>query len=240
MTVAIAAFYKFVRIDRPDALREPLETAAGNLGARGTILLASEGINASISAAPEAMARFLSELRADARFADLEAKTAVAAAHPFRRLKVKVKPEIITFRQPAADPAVAVGTYVEPEHWNALISDPDVVVIDTRNAFEVTAGTFPGAVNPQTRCFSEFARFVDEDLAALRDRKIALFCTGGIRCEKATAYMKTQGFEKVYHLKGGILAYLEHLPPREQMWLGACVVFDDREAVHPRPASNAG
>jgi UPF0176 protein len=231
MTVTVEAFYKFVAIAAPPALRDALEHSARDLGVRGTILIAAEGINATISAAPDDMAAFMARLRRDPRFADLESKVAIAEAHPFRRLKVKVKPEIVTFRQSAADPSVAVGAYVTPQDWNALISDPEVVVVDTRNAFEVAAGSFPGAIDPHTRRFSDFAGFVDGQLSDMRHRRIALFCTGGIRCEKATAYMRDRGFERVYHLKGGILAYLDRVPAKQSLWRGACVVFDERETV---------
>ena len=195
------------------------------------MLVASEGINGTISGARAQMAQFLAGLRADARFADLDVKEALADAHPFKRLKVKVKREIITLRRPEADPSVAVGTYVAPQDWNALIADPDVLVLDTRNAYEVEAGTFERAVDPKIRIFGEFPGFVAENLDPQRDRKIAMFCTGGIRCEKASAYLKRLGFAEVYHLKGGILAYLAQVPAGESRWRGGCFVFDERETV---------
>ena len=231
MSVTVSAFYKFVTIADPSALRWHLLAALAAADARGTILLAPEGINGTISAAPTAMAAFLAGLRADPRFADLTTKNASTPAHPFRRLKVKVKREILTFGHPEADPTVRVGTYVRPQDWNTLISDPDVMVLDTRNAYEVAVGTFSRAVDPGTRRFGEFANYVRENLDPARHRRIAMFCTGGIRCEKASAYMVEAGFPEVYHLQGGILAYLAAVPPEQSLWQGACFVFDERAAV---------
>ncbi|MFZ4808256.1 MAG: rhodanese-related sulfurtransferase [Hyphomicrobiaceae bacterium] len=239
MSVTVSAFYKFVAIADPPALRAHLLAALAAAEARGTILLAPEGINGTISAAAAAMAAFLAGLRADPRFADLITKNASAAAHPFRRLKVKVKREILTFGHPEADPTVRVGTYVRPEDWNALICDPNVLVLDTRNAYEVAVGTFAGAVDPGTRRFGEFADYVRANLDPGRHRRVAMFCTGGIRCEKASAYMMAAGFPEVYHLEGGILAYLAAVPPEQSLWRGACFVFDERAAVDAATTGDA-
>jgi UPF0176 protein len=228
MTIAVAAFYKFVTIDGPQALRDQM---FATMHIKGTILLAHEGINGTISAPPAAMTEFLGELRADPRFADLVTKDATTDRHPFQRLKVKVKREIITFGHTEADPSKIVGTYVKPHDWNALISDPDVLVVDTRNAYEVAVGTFQGAVDPQTRRFSDWPNYVRDNLDPSHHRKVAMFCTGGIRCEKASAYLKTQGFDAVYHLEGGILNYLAVIPRDDSLWQGECFVFDEREAV---------
>jgi UPF0176 protein len=231
MTIAVAAFYKFVRIDDATGLRERLFTDLQARGMRGTILLAAEGINGTISAAPDEMAAFLSALRRDPRFADMVSKDALAARHPFRRLKVKVKREIIAFGQAGCDPTVRGGTYVSPADWNALIADPDVLVLDTRNAYEVAAGTFAGAVDPKTRRFGDLPGFVAEALDPTKHRRIAMFCTGGIRCEKASAYLLSLGFPEVFHLQGGILNYLAHVKGSDSLWRGDCFVFDEREGV---------
>ena len=231
MTVAVAAFYKFVRIEDPPMLRGRLLEALRARAMKGTILLAHEGINGTISGAPAAMCAFVGELRADPRFADLVTKDATTDAHPFRRLKVKVKREIISFRRPEADPSVVVGTFVAPADWNALISAPDVLVLDTRNAYEVAAGTFKGAVDPGTRRFGELPQFVEANLDPDKHRRIAMFCTGGIRCEKASAYLKSLGFAEVYHLQGGILSYLAQVPREASLFSGDCFVFDERATV---------
>ncbi len=231
MTVQVSAFYKFVRIEHATTLRDQLFAALQACGARGTILLATEGINGTISAEPQAMAQFLSDLRADPRFADLATKDAAADAHPFKRLKVKLKREIISFRQPSADPTVHAGTYVKPQDWNALISDPSVLVLDTRNSYEVEAGTFRGAVDPKTRRFGDLPTYVAAHLDPAKHTKVAMFCTGGIRCEKASAYMLSQGFAEVFHLEGGILNYLAQVPREESLFEGGCFVFDERETV---------
>ncbi len=231
MSIKVSAFYKFVRIDDPDALREILFAALQARAMKGTILLAGEGINGTISGTPDAMADFLDELRRDSRFADLVTKDSTAGAHPFQRLKVKVKREIISFGHPGADPSQHVGTYVAPQDWNALICDPDVFLLDTRNAYEVTVGTFAGAVDPKTRRFGDLPAFVKDNLDPARHRKIAMFCTGGIRCEKASAYLMSIGFPEVYHLRGGILSYLASVPREASLWHGDCFVFDEREGV---------
>ena len=231
MTLVVSAFYKFVRIDDAPLLRAALLDELSQREMKGTILIASEGINGTISGSADAMTGFMAGLRADPRFSDLATKAATADVHPFQRLKVKVKRAIITFGPVEADPSVRVGTYVAPEDWNALISEPDVLVLDTRNAYEVAAGTFAGAVDPKTRTFSELPAFVEAALEPERNPRIAMFCTGGIRCEKASAYLKSLGFPEVYHLKGGILAYLGKVPPEQSLFAGECFVFDERETV---------
>ncbi len=200
-------------------------------GIKGTILIASEGINGTVSGTAGAIDALLSAVRVETRLADLAAKFSEARAHPFQRLKVKIKREIVTFGVPEAKPAVATGELVEPEDWNALISDPDVIIIDTRNDYEVAVGTFEGARNPQTRAFNEFPDYVSRTLAGDRSRKIAMFCTGGIRCEKASAFLLREGFANVRQLHGGILRYLERIAPEESLWRGECFVFDERVAL---------
>jgi UPF0176 protein len=231
MTIAVAAFYKFVTIEDGPVLRERLLASMAARELKGTILLAQEGINGTISATPAAMAAFLSELRSDLRFADLVTKDAVTDGHPFKRLKVKLKREIITLGVPEADPSKRVGAYVKPQDWNTLISDPSVFVLDTRNAYEIEAGTFRGAADPGTRRFGEFPVYVREKLDPAKHTKVAMFCTGGIRCEKASAYLLSQGFPEVYHLEGGILNYLAKVPSTDSLFGGACFVFDERVAV---------
>lgn len=231
MSITVSTFYKFATIDDPDALKTEVSARACSLGIKGTILIAHEGINATISGNTAGIAALLEWLRADDRFRNMEDKQSLASAHPFRRLKVKVKPEIVTFGHPDIDPSQNAGTYVPPERWNALIQDPDVVVIDTRNAYEVGIGTFQGAIDPQTETFQDFAKFADATLNTSKHRKIAMFCTGGIRCEKATAYLRARGFSDVYHLQGGILKYLKVVPKSESLWQGACYIFDDRVAL---------
>jgi UPF0176 protein len=229
--VTVAAFYKFVAVEDCAALKAQLHEHMRRREMRGTILIASEGINGTISAAPQVMVEFLAWLRSDARFADLATKEAQADGHPFKRTKVRLKREIISLRRPEADPTKCVGTYVEPRHWNKLVSDPDVVLVDTRNVYEVEAGTFRGARDPKTRSFGQFPDYVAEKLDPSRDKKIAMFCTGGIRCEKASALLLAQGFSEVYHLQGGILQYLKDVPAEESLFDGECFVFDERETV---------
>ncbi len=231
MTVSVSAFYQFVHIAEPQALRDALFLALRACDARGTILLAKEGINGTISAVPNAMATFLTDLRTDTRFSTLAVKTATTAEHPFKRLKVKVKREIIAFRHEGADPTVRAGTYVKPQDWNALISDPTVLVLDTRNAYEVKAGTFRRAIDPKTRSFGDLPAYIAANLDPTAHTKVAMFCTGGIRCEKASAYMLAQGFPEVFHLEGGILNYLDQVPRRDSLFDGTCFVFDERETV---------
>ena len=230
-TIEIAAFYKFARLPHFAALQKPILDLCAAQGIRGTILLAPEGINGTVGGTPQAMSRFLADLRTLTGLADLDHKTSHAEAMPFLRMKVRLKDEIVTLGDPTVDPLEMVGSYVEPKDWNALISDPDVLVVDTRNEFEVRIGSFHGAVDPKTRSFGDFPTFVHDQLDPTRHKKVAMFCTGGIRCEKATSLLKREGFAEVYHLKGGILKYLEEVAPSESLWEGACFVFDERVAV---------
>jgi UPF0176 protein len=230
-----AALYKFV--DLPDfaAMHDPLLACCEAHQVKGTLLLASEGINGTI-AGPEAGVRaVLAHLRSDARLAQLVHKESWSAKPPFLRMKVRLKKEIVTLRVPELDPNKTVGQYVKPQDWNALLSDPDVVLIDTRNDYEVAIGTFKGAINPDIKTFTELPVWLDAQPGlsgeAAKKRKVAMFCTGGIRCEKSTALMKMRGFDEVYHLEGGILKYLEEVPPEESVWEGECFVFDERVSV---------
>ena len=229
--IAVSAFYKFVALPDQLSLRATLLEACRNLGIRGTILLATEGINGTIAGEPAQLAAAMAFIRSLPPFLDLESKESEALAMPFKRMKVRLKTEIVTMGVPDIDPKKWAGTYVEPTAWNGLIADPDVLVIDTRNSFEVSAGTFSGAVDPGTRSFSEFPQYVERHLDDARRKKIAMFCTGGIRCEKATSYMRRQGFEQVFHLKGGILKYLETVSKEQSLWNGRCFVFDERETL---------
>ena len=237
MTVVVSAFYKFVAIADPAALRADLRRALASRAMKGTVLVAPEGINGTISGSADALADFLAGLRADPRFAGLTTKDAAAAGHPFKRLKVKLKREIISLRRPDADPTHRVGTYVKPQDWNALIRDPDVLVVDTRNRYEIEAGTFARAIDPDLAHFTGWPEFVERCLADKRDRKIAMFCTGGIRCEKASAHLLARGFREVYHLEGGILAYLAAVPAADSLWQGRCFVFDERGTVDAATAA---
>ena len=227
----VAAFYKFVAIDHPAALQADLREFCAARAIKGTILVAREGINATLSGAESDVRAFIDVLGADARFSDLAVKFSPAGRHPFQRLKVKVKPEIVTFGIGETRPSAAAAHAVELEDWNALISDPDVVVVDTRNDYEVEVGTFKGARDPHTRAFREFPDFVARELAGNRQKKIAMFCTGGIRCEKASAYLLSKGFENVYQLNGGILRYIERVATADSLWRGECFVFDERVAL---------
>ena len=230
-TIVVAALYKFVTLKDFGALRQPLLAAMKTHGVKGTLLLAPEGINGTISGARNAIDGFLNYLKSDARFADLDHKESFCNEDPFYRSKVKLKKEIVTIGVEGVDPSIQAGTYVEPADWNALIADPDVLLIDTRNDYEVALGTFEGAADPRTSSFGEFPKFVDENLDPAKHRKVAMFCTGGIRCEKASSHLVSQGFREVYHLKGGILKYLEEIPAQESKWRGECFVFDHRVAV---------
>jgi len=227
----VAALYKFVRLPDYRALREPLKQQLREHDVKGTLLLAEEGINGTIAGPRPGIEAVLGWLRSDPRLADLRHKESEAAEQPFYRTKVKLKREIVTMGVEGIDPTAAVGTYVQPEDWNALISSPDVLLIDARNRYEVDLGTFDGALDPETDSFREFPAYLDEVLQGNRQQKVAMFCTGGIRCEKATSYLKEKGFEHVYHLHGGILQYLEEVSPAETKWAGDCFVFDERVAV---------
>lgn len=230
-----AAFYKFV--DLPDyAERKPALLAfCESRQVKGLILLAREGINSTIAGAPDDVHAVLAYLRADPRLADLQHKESFADKAPFYRMKVRLKKEIVTMQVEGISPTHMAGTYVKPKDWNALISDPDVVVVDTRNDYEVGIGTFAGAINPHIKTFAELPQWVQQSerlqARAGKKPKVAMFCTGGIRCEKSTAYLRAQGFEEVYHLEGGILKYLEEVPPAQSLWHGECFVFDERVSV---------
>jgi UPF0176 protein len=230
-----AALYKFVSLPDYKSLQDPILVACVSNHIKGTLLLAEEGINGTIAGLPEDIHHFLHFLRTNPlfgkRFADLEHKESFASDHPFYRMKVKLKKEIVTLGVAGVSPTKKVGTYIKPEDWNALISDPDVVLIDTRNDYEVDIGTFKGAIDPKTTTFREFPEYVARHFDKTKHKKVAMFCTGGIRCEKASSYMMDQGFEEVYHLQGGILKYLETVPEAESMWQGECFVFDQRVAV---------
>lgn len=232
--IVVAALYKFVSLPDFREISGPLKAECEALGLKGTLLLAHEGINGTVAGTRAGIEGILAYLRADERLADLEHKESPSDDQPFYRMKVKLKQEIVTMGIEDIDPLRSVGTYVEPQDWNALISDPDVLVIDTRNHYEYAIGSFERAQDPETETFREFPRYVKDHLDPGQHKKVAMFCTGGIRCEKATAYMKEQGFEEVYHLQGGILKYLEEVPPEQSLWRGECFVFDNRVAVNHR------
>ena len=231
MSYCVAALYHFAPLPDYERLRAPLQGMCDLLGLTGTILLAREGINGTIAGSDAAIADILAFLRADPRLAELDHKESRAAENPFYRMKVRLKKEIVTMGVEGIDPNEVVGTYVEPDQWNDLITDPDVILIDTRNDYEVEIGTFKGAVNPDTQTFREFPKWVEDNRETLNKPKVAMFCTGGIRCEKASAFMKKNGFDAVYHLKGGILKYLETQSEESSLWEGDCFVFDQRVAV---------
>ena len=234
MMLKVAAFYQFAALPDFRQLREPLRAICKGLGLRGSVLLAHEGINGTLAGSADGIDAFVGELRHGTLFGDrldnLELKFSQSSEMPFQRMKVRLKKEIVTLGA-AVDPTRQVGTYVEPADWNALISAPDTLVIDTRNAFEVAMGTFEGAVDPGIRSFGQFKEFAAQQLDPQKHRKIAMFCTGGIRCEKASAWLLARGFSEVYHLKGGILRYLEGVPEGQSRWRGKCFVFDERVAL---------
>lgn len=231
MSITVSTFYKFVSLDALAGLKSELLGLCRAHGIKGTILLAQEGINSTISGSAGGIAAVLDWLRADPRFSGLVSKESQTAAQPFKRMKVRLKREIVTLGAPEADPNVRVGTYVPPDQWNALISEPGVVLLDTRNDYEFKIGSFKGARDPGTKSFGEFRDYVKTHLDPVRDRRVATFCTGGIRCEKATAYLLAHGFSEVYHLEGGILKYLETVPKERSLWEGDCFVFDERVAL---------
>ncbi|MFV8783845.1 rhodanese-related sulfurtransferase [Microbulbifer sp. SA54] len=232
MNVVVCALYKFVTLDNFESLREPLLNTLLKHEVRGTLLLAKEGINGTVAGSRAGIDALLAYLKSDPRLAELDYKESYTEAMPFLRSKVKLKREIVTMGVEGIDPRRTVGTYVKPADWNALISDPEVLLIDTRNDYEVQVGTFEHAVNPKTTAFREFPDYVKEHLDPQKHKKVAMFCTGGIRCEKSTAYLKEQGFDEVYHLHGGILKYLEEVPKEETLWRGECFVFDERVTVN--------
>jgi UPF0176 protein len=229
--IVVVALYKFVTLEDYQALRQPLlDTMLAN-GVKGTLLLAWEGINGTIAGPREGMDAVLTWLRSDARLSDLDHKESLCADMPFYRTKVKLKKEIVTIGVERVCPNETVGTYVEPTDWNALISDPEVLLIDTRNDYEVSIGTFEGAIDPKTQSFREFPEYVKAHYDPEKHKKVAMFCTGGIRCEKASSFMLQQGFDEVFHLKGGILKYFEEVPAEQSRWNGECFVFDNRVTV---------
>jgi UPF0176 protein len=229
--IRVAALYRFCRLDRPEALRKPLAAFCYEQGIKGTLLLASEGVNGTVAGSPEAIDTLLARLHEIPGMAGLEVKFSAAAAMPFHRMKVRLKKEIVTMGVEAVDPLTDAGAYVEPAAWNALISDRETVVVDTRNDYEVALGSFRNALDPGTKSFREFPGWVADHRPALEGRKVAMFCTGGIRCEKATAYVRSLGIKDVFHLKGGILKYLETVQEEESLWQGECFVFDERVSV---------
>jgi UPF0176 protein len=235
MPYKVAAFYQFAGLPDFRELREPLRAICAGLKLKGSVLLAHEGINGTVAGSTEAVAALIEELRRGdlfgGRLDNLEPKFSSASAMPFQRLKVRLKKEIVTLGDAAADPTRQVGIYVDPADWNALIATPDTLVIDTRNAFEVAMGTFTGSVDPGIRSFGQFKEFAATHLDPAKHRRVAMFCTGGIRCEKASSYLLSRGFAEVYHLKGGILKYLEGVPEAGSRWRGECFVFDDRVAL---------
>jgi UPF0176 protein len=235
MPYQVAAFYQFAALPDFRELRAPLRAICAGLELKGSVLLAHEGINGTLAGGADAIGELIGHLRSGEPFGgrldNLELKFSQAKAMPFRRLKIRLKKEIVTLGDMAADPTRQVGTYIEPSDWNALIAAPDTLVIDTRNAFEVAMGTFEGAVDPGIRSFGQFREFAARHLDPAKHRRVAMFCTGGIRCEKASSYLLAHGFAEVYHLKGGILKYLEGVPEAQSRWHGECFVFDDRVAL---------
>lgn len=230
--IVVCALYKFVTLENFKALRQPLHDVMEDHQVRGTLLLAHEGINGTVAGSRQSINALLDWLRADPRLSDIDPKESYTDSLPFNRAKVKLKKEIVTMGVEGIDPKRAVGTYISPKDWNKLISDPDVILVDTRNDYEYKVGTFKNAINPNTESFREFPRYVQDNLNPERHKKVAMFCTGGIRCEKSTAFLKEQGFAEVYHLKGGILKYLEEVPSQETLWEGECFVFDERVTVN--------
>ena len=231
----VAALYRFTRLEDHASLRAPLDLVCRGNDIRGTLLLAPEGINGTIAGSPDGIARVIEHIRALPGCEELDVKLSHAAAMPFHRMKVRLKREIVTMGEAGIDPLASVGTYVEPEAWNALISDPDTVLVDTRNDYEVAVGTFAGAIDPRTATFRQFPHWFRSQRETLlgkgRQPKVAMFCTGGIRCEKSTAFLRQEGVAEVYHLKGGILRYLETIPREQSLWQGECFVFDERVTV---------
>ena len=230
--IVVSALYHFVRLDDYQSLRQPLYDFMIDHEIRGTLLLASEGINGTVAGSNKAIEKLHGWLRADGRLKDLRTKESYHNTMPFYRTRVKLKKEIVTMGIQGIDPNQVVGSYVKPEDWNALLADPDVLLVDTRNDYEVAIGTFKNALNPETETFRQFPDYVKSNLNPGKHKKVAMFCTGGIRCEKSTAYLKEQGFEEVYHLQGGILKYLETVPEADSMWQGECFVFDNRVSVN--------
>ena len=235
MSHRVAAFYQFAALPDFRELREPLRAICADLKLKGSVLLAHEGINGTLAGSAEATGELINKLCDSdlfgGRLDNLELKFSQASAMPFQRLKIRLKKEIVTLGDAGTDPTRQVGIYVDPADWNDLIATPDTLVIDTRNAFEVAMGTFAGALDPGIKSFGQFKDFAARNLDPAKHRRVAMFCTGGIRCEKASAYLLARGFAEVYHLKGGILKYLEGVPEADSRWRGECFVFDDRVAL---------
>ncbi len=229
--VRVVALYKFFPLADPEAWRDELKALCEPYDIRGTLILAKEGINGTVAGSPEAIAELVEAIEAVAGRQGMEIKYSHAETMPFYRLKIRVKDEIVTMGAGPINPRTDAGAYVEASAWNALISDPDTIIVDTRNDYEVDLGTFRGAVSPETGTFSEFPKWVEDNRDRLEGKKVAMFCTGGIRCEKATAYVNSLGLGQVYHLKGGILKYLEEVPEEDSLWEGECFVFDERVSV---------
>jgi UPF0176 protein len=229
--IVVAAFYKFANLSDFSQLQAPFLDFCLSAKINGTILLASEGINGTVAGSRESIDSLMAFLRSEPRLHDIEHKESFTNELPFDRMKVKLKKEIVPLGVPTVDPNKLVGTYVSPEDWNALISDPEVIIVDTRNDYEVDIGTFKGAMDPKTKRFRDFPSFVSKNLDPDKHKKVAMFCTGGIRCEKASSFMLQQGFKEVFHLKGGILKYLEKISADKSLWDGECFVFDQRIAV---------
>ncbi|MDH5391660.1 MAG: rhodanese-related sulfurtransferase [Gammaproteobacteria bacterium] len=230
--VTVAALYHFVILDNYKQLRQPLLDKMHELAVKGSLLLASEGINGTVAGSGTAVEQLLDWLKSDSRLASLRYKLSYDDEMPFYRTRVKLKKEIVTMGVQGIDPNQVVGTYVAAKDWNALISDPEVTLIDTRNSYETKIGTFKNAIDPQTESFRQFPDYIKKNHDAKSSKKVAMFCTGGIRCEKSTAYLKQLGYEEVYHLQGGILKYLEEVPEQESLWQGECFVFDNRVSVN--------
>jgi UPF0176 protein len=235
MSYQVAAFYQFAALPDFRELRQPLHAICADLALKGSVLLAHEGINGTLAGHAGAIDTLIGELRSGARFGgrldNLELKFSSATAMPFARLKIRLKKEIVTLGDPATDPTLQIGIHVDPKEWNELIATPDTLLIDTRNGFEVAMGSFAGAIDPKIQSFGQFKDFVARELDPHKHRRIAMFCTGGIRCEKASSYLLSRGFEQVYHLRGGILKYLESVPEAQSRWQGECFVFDERVAL---------
>ncbi|MDZ4696962.1 MAG: rhodanese-related sulfurtransferase [Deltaproteobacteria bacterium] len=230
-TVVVAAFYKFVGLPDFATLQAPIETLCRAQGIKGTVLLAEEGINSTVAGPRAGIDALLGYLRGMPAFAELEAKESFCSTLPFHRLKVRLKKEIVTIGDRSVSPTARVGTYVEPQDWNALIGDPSVFVVDTRNTYETRLGTFAGAADPNIDNFTDFPIWVRQNLDPTRHTKIAMYCTGGIRCEKASSLLLQEGFPQVFHLKGGILKYIEEIPAERSTWQGECFVFDQRVSI---------
>ncbi|MBT6272888.1 MAG: rhodanese-related sulfurtransferase [Chromatiales bacterium] len=229
--VVVATMYRFVRLPDFETIKPPLLEHCKKAALKGTILLAEEGFNATVAGSRTAIDGLLAYLYTDSRLRDFQYKESFTAYQPFARMKVKLKREIVTMGIPDTDPGALNGTRVAPQEWNDLITDPDVLVVDTRNVYEHAIGTFEGALSPQTESFRDLPKFVEDNLDTQQHKKVAMFCTGGIRCEKSTNYLLKQGFEQVFHLDGGILKYLETVPTEQSLWRGECFVFDERVAV---------